>query len=316
MKGLPGSWRGVRLRGCPVSAYVSGTLATSVGPPPPPLAGVGPVTAPSSGYQSFVDDLAWDQSRAPIASTAIPWSGITQMALFSLSSCTTTVTSACPSVTSIDTSRNGVNSINLASWVSTVHSHGAKAVITMGGSTNPDWGYVCNSTDAATFATNLVNYAKTNGFDDVDLDIEQSPGTGTLTSAGLQDCAQDVQTDAHAAGLTASADFGAGYLDSTSEAIGPYVDQGELMSYNANSNLTTYQRYLTELEKDTGLPASKILIGMEQVGGGDGYPAPNCSSIANWADNTASTGGVMLWDLQADAGQSYSCLDAIAPYVG
>ena len=35
MKGLPGSWRGVRMHGCPVSAYVSGTLALPVGTPPP-----------------------------------------------------------------------------------------------------------------------------------------------------------------------------------------------------------------------------------------------------------------------------------------
>jgi endoglucanase len=33
MRGLPGSWRGVRSRGCPVSAYVSGTPATQVQSP-------------------------------------------------------------------------------------------------------------------------------------------------------------------------------------------------------------------------------------------------------------------------------------------
>ena len=56
---------------------------TAAGPPPPPPIGSG---------QSFVNDLAWAQSQVPITSSAIPWNGITQMVLFSLSSCTTTVT--------------------------------------------------------------------------------------------------------------------------------------------------------------------------------------------------------------------------------
>lgn len=281
---------------------------TAAGPPPPPPIGSG---------QSFVNDLAWAQSQAPITASGIPWKGITQMVLFSLSSCTTTVTSACPTVTSIDTSRNGVDSINLSQWVSTVHSHGAKAVITMGGSTNPDWGYVCNPTDAATFAQNLVNYAQSNGFDDVDLDIEQSPGSGLLTTAGLQDCASDASADAHAAGLRVSADFGAGYLDSTSAAIGPYVDQGQLMSFG--ESISQIATNLTRLENDTGLPASKILIGMESQGGGDGYPEPDCGGIANYANDAAGAAGVMLWELQADANEApagtYPCLNAIAPYV-
>jgi chitinase len=289
----------------PTTTPSTTSTTTSTTPPPPP---------PTASGQSVTYFLAWD----PISLADLPWNAITQIDMFSLASCTDTVTTSCPTPNSVNASLNSVSRNNLSQFVSTVHSHGRLAIITIGGSTNPDWGYACNPTDAPAFAQNLVNYAKSNGFDGVDLDIEQYPNTGQLTTAGLTDCASDVYGDAHAAGLLVTADVGAGYLDPTSAAMAPYIDQANLMSYG--ESLSTIATNLARLEKNANIPASKIVIGMESQGGGDGYPEPDCGAIAQYANSVAAgTAGVQMWELQADASEppagTYPCLSAIAPYV-
>ncbi len=260
--------------------------------------------------------LAWDGGNF----TTIPWKAVTQVNLFSLATCTSVVNSGCSSPSSIDTVFNSVNEINVPQFVSTAHQHHRKAIITIGGSTNPDWAYPCSPANVSTFAQNLVNYMRTKGFDGVDLDIEQDPGTGTFTAAELRACTQDVFDDAKAVKTsTGAVPLVTSDVDPTTDLdIGqiqnPYIDQFNMMSYQQGENPTSVANDASALETQSGIPASKITAGMEVTGGGDGYTTPNCGSIASYASSNGLA-GAMLWFGQADASANYACLDAVAPYV-
>jgi GH18 family chitinase len=249
--------------------------------------------------------------------SSLPWNAITQVDLFSLSSCVSSgdPESDCTGPTSIDTEYNGVS--DPASFVSAVHAGGKLAIITIGGSTNPNWYYPCNGSNAAVFAQNLVNYMQSNGFDGVDLDIEQDTTTGSpaFSAADLQACAEDVYNDAKAirtqagntpivtADVDPTTDYDIGQIEE------PYVDQFNAMSYGATGSTLASQ--INALETQSDIPASKITEGVDI----QDYPSTraDCGSNASWA---ASNGlaGAMLWFGQYDA-PSYTCLDAVAPYI-
>ncbi len=267
----------------------------------------------SSSFQSVVFWLAWDGGTL----SSLPWDAVTQVDLFSLATCVSAGDPEpdCTGPTSISQEYNGVS--NVSSFVNTVHQNGKLAIITIGGSTNPNWYYPCNSSDAATFAQNLVNYMQSNGFDGIDLDIEQDPTTGSpaFTTADLDACVEDIHNDAdavtteegHTPLITADVDPTTDFDIGADEA--PYVDQFNAMSYGATGS--TLATWIGNLESKSGIPASEITEGVDI----DDYPATrsDCGSNASWA---ASNGlaGAMLWFGQADA-SSYECLDAVAPYV-
>ena len=71
---------------------------------------------------------------------------------------------------------SNIADINVPVWVATVHAHpGIKAIIAIGGKGNDNWGPACNNANRAQFVQNLVGFATSNGFDGIDLDIEDGP---------------------------------------------------------------------------------------------------------------------------------------------
>jgi GH18 family chitinase len=258
--------------------------------------------------------LAWDGGHL----NKIPWHAVTQVDLFSLATCVSAGHPAkdCTGPTSLSLAFNGVTGVRR--FVTTVHRHHKLALISIGGSSNPNWYYPCNPQNVATFASNLVSYMKANGFDGIDLDIEQDASTGTpaLTAADLQACTQAVYEDAKATRtalgrvplITSDVDpttnFDIGQIQS------PYVDQFNAMSYGAKGRALASQ--ITALETQSGIPAWKVTAGLDI---GD-YPPPksDCAGAARYAARKGLA-GAMLWFGQADA-PAYSCMRAIAKYVG
>ena len=281
---------------------------TAAGPPPPP-----PTTGQNVAYY-----LGWVGGGL----SGVPWNAVTQMDMFSLATCTSTVTSSCPTPASLNSSLNSVpTGSSLSSWVGTVHANGRLAMITIGGSTNPNWYYACDSADAATFASNLVSYMQTNGFDGIDLDEEQDANTGSpeFTTADLVACAQDIYQDAKAVKTAAgntpliTADLNPTYETDIDSDIAPYVDQVNMMLYGSNSGTCTgtgtcpaYASGVATLNR-LGIQTSHITAGMSVP-----ISSTMCSQIGNYA-STNGLAGTMLWYLQGDT--NYSCLGAITPYV-
>jgi hypothetical protein len=266
------------------------------------------------GYQAVLFWLGWDGGHLK----KIPWKAVTQVDLFSLATCTGPGHPAadCTGPASLSVKFNGITGVRR--FVSTVHRHGKLAMISIGGSTNPNWYYPCNPSDFAVFASNLVSYMKTNGFDGIDLDIEQDAGTGSpaLTAADLRACTQAVFDDAKATRTTLGrVPLVTSDVDPTTNFdIGqiqrPYVDQFNAMSYGASGRALAAQ--IRALETNSGIPARRITAGLDI---GD-YPPPksDCAGAARYAARTGLA-GAMLWYGQADA-PAYACMRAIAPYVG
>lgn len=302
-------WRQLRIElvallGC--ACLAAGVLAASPATADPP-------SASSTAYQSVLFWLAWDGGEL----NKIPWVAVTQVNLFSLSTCVDAGHPAadCTGPASLSTQFNGVS--NVGAFVRTVHRHAKLALISIGGSDNPDWYYPCNRANVGAFARNLVRYMRSNGFDGIDLDIEQDSGTGhpALTAADLRACTKAVHDDAMAAKTARGAiplitsdvdptiDFDIGRIQ------GPYVAQFNAMSYGARGSALASQ--IKALETKSGIPASKITAGLDI---GD-YPPPksDCAGTARYAAGH-HLAGAMLWFGQADA-PSYRCLSAIAPYV-
>ena len=265
-------------------------------------------------YQSVLFWLAWDGGHLK----KIPWHAVTQVNLFSLATCVSAGHPAkdCTGPASLSLAFNGVTGV--PRFVRTVHRHHRLALISIGGSTNPNWYYPCNPQNVAAFASNLVGYMKTNGFDGIDLDIEQDASTGipALTAADLRACTQAVYDDAKATTtalgrvplITSDVDpttnFDIGQIQNQ------YVDQFNAMSYGAKGRALASQ--IRALETTSGIPGWKITAGLDI---GD-YPSPksDCADTARYAARKGLA-GAMLWFGQADA-PSYSCLRAIARYVG
>lgn len=271
-----------------------------------------PRTGSRHGYQSVLFWLAWDGGKL----STIPWNAVTQVDLFSLSTCTGAGRPAgdCKDPASLSRRFNGVS--NVRAFVRTVHRHGKLALISIGGSTNPDWYFPCSRRHVRAFARNLVRYMRSNGFDGIDLDIEQDAGTGkpALTAADLRACTRDVHRDAQAvrtrlgrvplvtSDVDPTTDFDIGRIENR------WVDQFNAMSYGASGPALASQ--LAALERKSRIRASKITAGLDI---GD-YPPPqsDCAGTAAYAAGH-HLAGAMLWYGQADAASS--CLAAIGPFV-
>jgi hypothetical protein len=265
-------------------------------------------------YQSVLFWLAWDGGSL----RRIPWNTVTQVNLFSLATCVAPGRPAadCTGPTSLSELFNGVTDVH--AFVRMVHRHRKLALISIGGSSNPNWYYPCNPLDVAAFANNLVSYMKANGFDGIDLDIEQDAGTGApaLTAADLLACTRAVYQDAKSIRTTLgrtplitsdvdpTTNFDIGQIQN------PFVDQFNAMSYGASGQALASQ--IRALETNSRIPASKITAGLDI---GD-YPPPksDCAGTARYAAEK-HLAGAMLWFGQADA-PSYSCLNAIGQYTG
>lgn len=292
--------------------------------------------------QSVAFEPAWEGGGTGSYQSTTPWNAVTQVDLFSLGTCNATGVD-CPAVTSLSTVLNGINNINVANWVATVHQHNRLALITVGGSTadtgaganaSPNWEIQCNASNAATFASNIESYAISNGFDGVDWDEEQDPGTGspTFTTAMGTACLSDLRSDLNAVKTKADATpILTGDIDPTTNNAAsayqvPYLDQANMMSYGTlcSSTCTAYNTDLAAMESSAygSWPASKITVGMDT----DPGDAPinvqaanpgDCTNIATWAQ-TNGLAGVMTWtefgDENAHAGVP-QCENNMASYV-
>lgn len=254
-------------------------------------------------HQSVLFWLAWDGGKL----AKVPWKTVTQVDLFALSTCVKAghPYPDCTGPTSLSQS-NGVGHVR--SFVRTVHAHHRLALISIGGSGNPDWYYPCNPSNVAAFASTLVDYMKSNGFDGIDLDIEQDGNTGNpiFTADDLRACTQTVRDDAKGvktarggvplitSDVDPTTDFDIGQIQK------PYVDQFNAMSYGAKGKALGAQ--IKALEKQSGIPASTITAGLA--------PKSDCAGTARYAE-THHLAGAMLWFGQADA-PKYRCLHAIA----
>lgn len=287
--------------------------------PAPPASGSGPGSGGSGGGgslpniasgQSVAFWLGWDSSTTE---SQIPWNAVTQVDLFALQ---TTAGSG------LDTSLLNATG-NVANWVSTVHQHHRLAIITIGGISDQHWDTACSSTYRSAFVSNLVNYMVSNGFDGVDIDIEQNNwGSQSAPVAAWDTCVQAISQAAHATTTKAGAlpivstDVDQTWMDPYIAGFAAFPDQFNLMGYSDSCNATCMAGQVRDLLTTAKVPSvSKLTMGMDIDQGDTGAtvtPA-QCASIASYA-STAGLGGVMLWTVQGD-GASHPCLNQIAPYV-
>jgi len=252
-------------------------------------AGVGPVTASGGGggLQSMAYWLGWEPGTFSEAN--LPWADLTQVAMFSLE---------VENGPGLNVDQNLLNEYNMPAWTAMLHSHGVKALITIGDNTGGgggSWGTACNATNQAGFVSNLVNYATTNGFDGIDIDDED----GSQSLSQLEGCVQAITTAAHAAGLTVSSDDDQSIYNSNpyaqNSADASFLDQVEFEFYGYdpanNWNCGTGTpfgtcAFVTQEDKGalgSGIPASKVLLGM----------ATCCGAAQAGYSNLATTGGVV-----------------------
>jgi hypothetical protein len=260
--------------------------------------------------QSVLFWLGWDRGKLG----RIPWKAVTQVDLFSLATCVKAGDPApdCTGPTSLSQQFNGVT--HPRSFVRMVHGHRKLAMISIGGSTNPNWYYACNPSDVTAFAAKLVAFMKSNGFDGIDLDIEQDPGAGNpvLTATDLRTCTETVYRDAKAtrtsrgrrplisSDVDPTTNFEIGRLQAG------YVDQFNAMSYGVHGSKLAAQ--ISALETKSGIAPRDITAGLDI--GDYRTSASQCGGTARLA-RRKHLAGTMLWYGQADAPR-YSCLRAIA----
>jgi hypothetical protein len=234
-------------------------------------------------------DLGWDTT------SNMAWNDLTQVVLFALET---------QNGPGLDT--HFLRNVDVPSWVAAAHSHGVQAFISIGGSDDQNWQNACNDTHRAEFVRNLITYATSNGFDGIDLDMEnqvwsdQGPPSPAMTT-----CIEAISVPAHLAGLLISADLitnwqGPWYAPSQS-----YVDQFNLMTYGAN---------LSRMQDDVqttvnqGLPAGKFVVGVDIID----YPNPPPGGCGQFSSYAAQAGlkGAFVWAAEPDTGNA--CMHGLA----
>ena len=255
--------------------------------------------------------LAWDSS---MQESQIQWNALTQVDLFALET---------TNGTGLDTTSLGIDNMNVHGWVQMVHQHDRLALITIGGISDQNWHNACNDTNRSGFVSNLVNYMKANGFDGVDLDVEDGAWTGMLPPvAPWSACVQAIAKAAHATTTAADAtpivstDVDQTWMAPYVGGFASYPDQFNLMGYQSNCDSSCMVQQIQAMQtKGKVSSLSRMTIGMDADQGDNGMTVTSeqCGVIAKYAAD-AGLGGVMLWTLQGD-GPSHPCLDQIAPYV-
>ena len=241
----------------------------------------------------LTEDLGW----APVAPGNLPWSDINQLILFNL---------ATENGPGLDASN--ISEINVPIWVAAVHAHpGIQAIIAIGGAGNDNWGHACSDANRAQFVQNLVGFATSNGFDGIDLDIEDGPWSGQNPPvAAMTNCIEAIATAAHAHGLWLSADVITNWQGPWYAPSQAYVEQYNLMTYG--DNLSTMQADVSDTI-DQGLPAAKFVVGVDV----DEHPQPpgGCGQFSSYAAQ-AGLMGAFVWDAAADYRAGNVCAHGLA----
>jgi chitinase len=253
-------------------------------------------------------DIAFDLA------TAIPWNDVTEVNLFAIQ---TTAGS------SLDITGEGLSSLDVPQWVANIHTHHRLALITIGGIDDQHWEIACNDTYRSAFVSNLVTYMKANGFDGIDLDIEDDVWSAQgPPSAPMTTCVKAIATAAHAAttGVDTrpliSEDITTPWMGSWIAPFQAYVDQFNLMTYG-DTCANQCSTFASDIQQtySQGIPMAKMVLGIDLI---DSYPPPgDCGNTAHYAAQQGIA-GVMVWDLHEDAvlhNGSFPCFDQLASYV-
>ena len=258
------------------------------------------VVSSSGFHQMFANYLAWSNDLG----SNLPWNDMTQVVMFALKT---------TDGTALDSSTNEVNHYNLPNWTAMVHSHDIagtttpeEAIISIGGSNDADWQYACDPTNQAGFVSNLISYAVDNGFDGIDIDAE----TGTGSAAQFESCVQAIATAGHAATseegkpLVIAEEMDESLYNSlpysTIKTDIPYLDQVQLEYFGYNpdtdwncgtgtpANTCAYVTQMVAHATSQGIPADKLLLGMDSSGG---YAQGNYSTLATTTSAVDTTSG-------------------------
>jgi chitinase len=308
--GLAGTAAAAQSTGVATGTSVRGqSTSTSTPSTTSPSSTSTPSTIPpsSSGNKgvSVAFDVAFDLA------TATPWNDLTEDNLFAIQ---TTAGS------SLDTTGEGLSSMNVPNWVANVHAHHRLALITIGGIADQHWEIACNNTYRSAFVSNLVNYMKSNGFDGIDLDIEDDAWSAEgPPAAAMTTCVEAIATAAHAATTAAGArpliseDVTTPWMGSWVAPFQSYIDQFNLMTYGdtcANQCSTFTSDIQATISQ--GVPKAKMVLGIDVI---DSYPsAGDCGNIAKYASQQGLA-GVMVWDIHQDQAHNNGCFDQLTPYV-
>ena len=241
----------------------------------------------------MTEDLGW----TPVPPASLPWNDINQLILFNL---------ATENGPGLD--MDNIQDINVPMWVATVHSHpGIQAIIAIGGAGNNNWPTACNDANRAQFVQNLVGFATSNGFDAIDLDIEDEgwmshgPPNDAMTT-----CVEAISTAANAAGLPVSGDVITNWNGGWWAPSQAYIYQYNLMTFG--DDLATMESDVQDTI-DQGLPPSKFVVGVDV----SEHPEPpgGCGQFANYAAQ-AGLMGAFVWEAHADYTHGNSCADGLA----
>jgi hypothetical protein len=135
---------------------------------------------------------------------------------------------------------------SVSSWVDAVHAAHDLAIITIGGSSDQHWQYACSSTHRVAFTSRLIKFMVRNGFDGLDIDMEDDAITSRAAPVALWTrCARGIIEAAHASRTKA------GGVPIVSEDVitnweGPWIepyqsmlDQINLMTYGDTCSSST-----------------------------------------------------------------------------
>lgn len=277
------------------SATSSASFTVDTTPPPPP---------PPSGKVAMGFAIGWSMPANP------PWGDINQENLFGLQ---TTNGSA------LDTHFLTDNGVNVPAFVAAAHAHGVKALITIGGIDDQNWENACVGANQAPFVSNLVNYMQSNGFDGIDLDIEdrlwtsEGPPAADMTACihAISTAAKAVQTQAGAVPIISG--------DVITDWSGPWwapsnadIDQFNLMTYG---DTISAGNYAADVQKTVSQGVTKS----KMVGGIDVIDAPStnnqCGPFEQYATDNGLA-GAFVWDEQTDGANGYPCFNQFAPFLG
>ena len=293
----------------PTGSPIPGESGGAINETPVPKQGTKtPIVPPATGLKGVrvAFDIAFDLA------TATPWNAITQDNLFALQ---TTAGS------SLDTTSQGLGSVNVPQWVANVHAHHRLALITIGGIADQHWEIACNDTYRSAFVTNLITYMRANGFDGIDLDIEDDVWSAQgPPSAAMTTCVKAIATAAHATTTAAGArpliseDVTTPWMGSWVAPFQSYIDQFNLMTYG-DTCANQCSTFVSDIQQTVsqGVPKAKMVLGIDLI---DSYPPPgDCGNIANYAAQQGLA-GVMVWDIHQDEALhngAFPCFDQLVP---
>ena len=231
----------------------------------------------------------------------------------------------------LDVASQGISpDVNVPSWVSAVHAAGDLAIISIGGASDQNWEIACDNIYRSQFVANLIQYMVSNGFDGVDLDMEDS----FYTAQGppyqpWTTCADAIATAAHA---TTSAGHEPIVMEDVitnweGSWVQPYVndlDQINLMSYgdtcSSATSCPTFQTDATDTLNQVcpsggacvATQAAKFTLGLDMAD--NPTTESSCGLAASYA-LAHGWRGVIVWELAATPTVT-SCLAAIATAEG